>query len=180
VSTGLMGSSTSSMRLTSDNQVSVAEQVGHVERRPQLRRDEGRLHWWPCSQRVLRGDQVDEIFEGEDGKKEGADGATAMDGRGRMERDCHGRFAVDPWRGGNLGAGRGCHEPTRDLWARTDAAMDGGRLQRGERGAAAMNLRVICGRGQSCHGWRRIVERGAEMAAILGANGRRQRWGRLP
>jgi hypothetical protein len=137
VSAGLRGCSTSSMRLTSDNQVSVAEQVGHVERRPQLRRDEGRLHWWPCSQILLRGDQVDEIFEGEDGKKEGADGAAAMDGRGRMERVCHGRFVADRWRRRNLGAGRGCHESARDLWARTDAAMDGGRLYRGERGAAA-------------------------------------------
>jgi hypothetical protein len=137
VSAGLRGCSTSSMQLTSDNQVSVAEQVGHVERRPQLRRDEGRLHWWPCSQILLRGDQVDEIFEGEDGKKEGADGAAAMDGRGRMERVCHGRFVADPWRRRNLGAGRGCHESARDLWARTDAAMDGGRLYRGERGAAA-------------------------------------------
>jgi hypothetical protein len=31
-----------------------------------------------------------------EGKKEGADGAAAMDGRGRMERGCHGRFTADP------------------------------------------------------------------------------------
>jgi hypothetical protein len=120
VSAGLRGCSTSSMRLTSDNQVSVAEQVGHVERRPQLRRDEGRLHWWPCSQILLRGDQVDEIFEGEDGKKEGADGAAAMDGRGGWSASAMG----DSWR-----------IPGADeIW---------------ERGAAAMNLRAICGRGQT-------------------------------
>jgi hypothetical protein len=39
--------------------------------------------------------------------------------------------------------------------------MDGGGLQRGERGATAMNLRAICGHGQSCHGWRQIAERRA-------------------
>jgi hypothetical protein len=44
-------------------------------------------------------------------------------------------------------------------------------LQRGERGVTAMNMRVICGRGQSCHGWRQIAERSAEMAAILGTDG---------
>jgi hypothetical protein len=46
-------------------------------------------------------------------------------------------------------AGRGCHGWR---WIAERSAERGG-LQRGERGAAAMNMRVICGRGQSCHGW---------------------------
>ena len=62
---------------------------------------------------------MDEIFEGEDGKKEGADGAAAMDGRGI-------------WSTAAMGDSRWIPS-AEEIW---------------ERGATAMNLRAICGRGQ--------------------------------
>jgi hypothetical protein len=43
----------------------------------------------------------------------GARTRDAMDGRERMERGCHGRFAADPKHGGNLGAGHACLESAR-------------------------------------------------------------------
>jgi hypothetical protein len=38
-----------------------------------------------------------------------------------------------------------------------------------------MNLRAICGRGQSCHGWRWIAERSAERGRLQRC-GRQESW----